>query len=500
MPLSTPIDEGQPGYTSYATATYTTFNGSNLSTAGRLLIRSDVTGEIIDEPIWYSGTNIHDKTAVYSPNTSFVQGALQIVNPIGYHDKVPSQVLQDLLKHQAQVGRGIVRIFPSGDGTPNQWTRSPASGGHYDKVNENTRNPNANTLFTVTAGQQELLNHYNQCPSNLDRVREIRVNMWAMTSTGTDAGMNVKVEVYANAILQHTVPLYFCLPSDAALHFWSMKIEGLNIARVDAQLMSAMITADRGYVGASPSPLWVLQTFDMDMYYETTDLELVDVSTFDDQDTYFSTQTVPYVLDGDLYGNTYKFRDAIMEALRHAPELFIYLSYDGKLSLGRIGPYSAEASPYLIGPAHGNFESLKASTYDERLGNVVETKFHSTCGNHNAQAEAIEDPDNLLNNKKWEDKNNDPDVEQPIVPERPLIRDKDLATVFTSNLMEMFGTVVDSVEVNMKWHALRVEVGQIVALDVPKKGFDEKKMLVVSRSFNLDSMSGSVLLYDLELT
>jgi hypothetical protein len=66
--------------------------------------------------------------------------------------------------------------------------------------------------------------------------------------------------------------------------------------------------------------------------------------------------------------------------------------------------------------------------------------------------------------------------------------------------LNLYATDIDVISVEMNHHIFEVEIGQVVALNVPHRGFSNKKFVVVGRTIDLDSLSGTLLLFDRDFT
>lgn len=472
-------------------------NGSNFAGSIRWYFRDDTYGTIVDISFWVSGSGMYDKTALRS-NDSMIVGTLCLFNPIAYLNKTPSAILVDILQHQAHVEHLKVRLYPDSDSSPNNW-QNGIGGANYPYVADDIEDPPAGGLFpflyTSSNGTQDRFGVSNS-PSNVSNCKEIIVRTLMAINRGTDLGLGLDISLYhsgATLIGTRTIdpqPNY-------TYQYVDCKFEGLNLTKAQLDSLEVLITARRYYTGGSPNPYWRIYRLNLDCFCSVSDVTGIDKTSFTDQDSYFSGQTPAYQLYGDIYG--YKFREAMMRILAHAPELLMYLDYRSQLKLARLQRYPDVGSPFEISRNAGNLVSIdKIYTYTERFATVIELAYDSESG-HTASGSATKNPDfrtafNTVISKSSGTSDDEINIE------RIRLVSADLANRHNAVYLDIWDLLPKAVEITMTPDIMQLEPGDVVKIHEPSYGFNHKKLTLVKKGFNIDSEQGKALLYDIDFT
>ena len=495
---ATPIDEGDPVYASSTPlASWIQLNGSNFSTATKCLIKQSMQPITEEQPLVYiSGSQIHDRVQYFIPNPH-ASGDLVIGQPIGYDVKVPPQVLQDLINHQAHVGRGRVRVVPTAEYATGTWT--PSTGGtFYNLIDSGTHAPDWGEWISTTAPNDAIrFAAYSQMPSNVSKVKEVIVNIWChILESNTGNGNSFLVSVYHSGGVQFGISKYIAQTPSGTGNFIQVRFQGHDLTESNMNNFEIEIETKRPFGGAAPVSLWKIYELDAMVIYEPDDIDLVDEASFDAIDALYSAKG--YYLTGDFFD--VGFDEALMNVLSHAPEMFIFVANDSKITAHEIGAYSDTASPYTIGPDRGNFIAVKRSfTVDERV--VTDWLLSYNARNlSTAAGSATQNPTNELGYQATDTIDYQERAEEyPADELRELIGDTADAKIFLGDYDDVFADSIDGIEIAMNQFILVPEIGDVVSVDIDKLDINEKKHLVVRKEIDLDNIEGDITLFDKEL-
>ncbi len=517
MPLVTPIDEGDPIWTSLTVGTDLQQNVSNVSAAA-LVQRSGQPPGATQEAmkIWFpvSGA-IHDNTRFDIKQPVVAQSTLDIYNPVGYKLKVPSQIIQDLLVHQGHVPHMLLHrhAIPTHDQTTTSWTSS--GGTFFGVLDEGTDiKPivTSDRVFTTTPGAILVLLCSQTFPSNVTKIKEIRLNTWSALQVGTDTGINLEIKLYHSAVIGTpgsgtqfgptggNVVAHPTAASGNEIRFEQQLIQGLDLTPTQCEKIELDFKPLRETIGGTPDPEWWIYAFDLDFFCEVSDIDLVDEESMDAIDTYFSGQTPSYQLQGDFTDG--HLDDAVMDILAHAPEVMLYLSNEGKLTTKKWPKYADETAPYKIGPAHDNFRGIRGTfDDDERLLTEAEYDYQIALPGAVKVTPGVADSDNLKGVSKLIDtlgKWRSRPTEEPGAKIREWLQVFGTIERYAIVNELIFGETINGLTIEVDHNIFRTQIGQIISVDVPDLGYDDQKHLIVGEEIDFDMMDGTLLVIDRE--
>jgi hypothetical protein len=510
--MASPIDVGPPRFNGKTVgANDTTFTSivDSYSTALRAWIfdqiHPDSGGEDqIDLNVFFpSPTSIHEQAAFKSAETVFNLGNLHIVNPIGYAQETITAVLRDLIFHQAHANHGRLEVTLNGDGATNQWTRSLGTNPFYSYVDDPAEAPDlADYLETTGAGNlaQFLL---RSLPSNGLRMHEVIVGVVGQLQAGTDRGLAFQVKLQ-HAGGQQGRTMQADMYHNNSVRKQVVKFEALDIADTTWAGVFLEIGAKRGFIGATPNPRWRLYAVDVVGYYETADVVLVRWESFADLDAAYSN----FLLSFDLLSGT--FRSAVLDVLKHRPELFLYLDWQGALSLGRVRKYSDAVSPLKLSTEDKSILAVQRGPYKfkERTANSLLVRWGMTI-RHTSEATAQEDP---VNDRPERGTRRHYEASEFVLPaagqdqkelDRHFIRGTSgpgRVASFAASYLNMYKKHPDAIDIACSMRAAEAEPGDVVEVTIPKLNYQDKELLVVDNSFDLDQDMPILTLFDLEHT
>ena len=502
------IDVGAPTFSSHGS---NNFYGTNFSTAMRFFFWDDDTTGIADEDgaiQMVAPGGIHGVTSfqITSPSldTAHLRRNIHLLNPIGYNNKSVTQVLKDFLIEQMHVGHGIVRLNPSGDGTTSQWTPSTL-GGKWARIDEPMDDPDLNDyIFTVTAGGAQDLT-FPALPSNALWAIEALVAFYgAMTKgpSGSDEGLGFGFQMQHAIVGNLSRKLIGDMYAGGSINAQRVKLERIDQLPEVFNAGVLHVTAERGSAGASPNPKWYIYTLEMVVYYSINEAQydVIDAGAFSALDANYTT----HLMDFDLIDTT--GYQALLDILAHAPQLFLYVDYTGKLRPGEIDAYSDWTTKRPLSTEDGSIQEVLRGPYwyDERAANLVEVKWGVKT-----PSSPTEDPTNQPGDVKyrrgassipvvgWED----------IKPlDRHFVRgssNKDVAEAIAAHYLELWGKRrrgVRALDLALPYSSIDVEPGDVVAITVSNLGYSSTPFRCVEKSFDLDKGRILMTVYDVEDT
>jgi len=267
------------------------------------------------------------------------------------------------------------------------------------------------------------------------------------------------------------------------------------------------------------------------------DSGLVNVTSFTDLDTYFSSQTPPYVIIPVLFDMTYA--DGFLNLLSYAPELMVWFTYNSKIKCGKLGLLSAASSPFSFNKTAGNYRTVSGGTYSERLVTSCEFELSAYVEDGIATAESswkvmrdlqyggearavsaaryAGQPYKLAfqhrastTRARQARKRTYSDYgfsitggEQHYTLERPWfsidVTNLDgVVSRYARNMFRIWRNATPTVKVVSDHRALTVENRDVIEVNVPDRGYSAKRYVVVSNSFDLDSFERTVEGYEIE--
>lgn len=499
MALSDPINEGHAGPAfSYAvnvdayqnvgnrTDLRVAQTNRNACTACRSWVEK--RGSRYDYGIWFSdATNfqrIHrwqsfSHTGASGTETPYSYGAVYgIQNPLAYHEQLPSQVLQDMVRFVGETEFGSVRLSPTADAGPNQWTPSTGSNPHYTYVDKEGF---TNNFYLYVSGRnlKERFKFYNQAPTNLQKARRIVVHFWFISGGGSDLRAGLTVTLSVGATLKNALNyLSLSLPADAEQHHAELEFacRGTNYwSKSEVDQMEVELWARAPSGGSLDLYLYGIR---VDVFYEPAGSlaeELVDAASFDSLDSYFSTNN--YKLEGTVEGSTLK--DGLLFVLRHAPELMIYEDGMGRLALAQIDDLSGQ-SPVLELRRDVNLASVRSVRLGrERLVGSALVQWGTWAYTSDDESTQAADRVDLVPIGSFAYRSQLAASETSADLRRPMlgggfISDGTNATRMATVCDKVFGHVLTVAEIRATADALALENGDVVAVTEPALGWSSK--------------------------
>jgi hypothetical protein len=522
------LDVGAPVFTTRSIATLT---GTNLSTAMRAFYWDDYDpsariGERDAAIHFPSASGIHAQTSVVldtpSPLTSIELGSnLHLLNPIGYNNKPITQVLLDFLTEQLHVGHGVIRLSPAGSGVTAQWTPVPGLSTHASRIDEPMDAANfTDYLTTGTPNAAERIT-FPTLPSNALRVAEALVAFFGSITkgpVGSDKGMGFGFQMQHASVGNISRKMIADLYGNGVIDSRRAKLDRIDQLPGVFNASWLNMTAEYGAAGGAPNPFWFVYCLEMLVYYEGTEpsYDIVDAAAHSALDARFTAHPLlnfgSWNLDCDVLDTT--GYSALLDILAHAPELFYYIDYTGKLKPGVVGKYADVATPRALSTVDGSIIAVRRGPYrvDERYANAVELRWGVSIPQITSGA-ATEDPTNPpaeRGNRKfirgaggvpvagWEDRK--------ILDRHFIRRDSNrlvaeaIAKTYLNMWGEENGRELTGLDLVCPYSALDVEPGDVVALTIPSLGLSGQNYLCVEKSIDLDKDELNLTVYDLEMT
>lgn len=524
-----PLDVGAPTYTNRTFSV--NVNGGNFSTALRVWIWDDNAGGIADEDFaayFTAPSGIHNQSTVVlgaAPSGAQAQCNLHLLNPIGYNNKIITQVLLDFLVEQMHIGCGIARVRPTGDGT-GTWAAS-TGGAKWACIDEQLNEPGNTKLndyisANAAAAAQGLT--FPTLPSNALNVHEAIVcfiGLMTKGPSGSDEGLGFGFEYHNNTVGAITRKLIGDMYADGSVNAQRVKLDRLNGATILASAWNngfLKLTAEYGTAGPSPNPYWRVHALEMLVYYDINEptYYVIDQPSFSNLTPDYTSATNPlgsfdWLLDFDIIDTT--GYSALLDILAHAPQLFLYVDYLGRLKLAQIGAYADTASPRVLSTVDGSILEVQRGPYwyDERAANQVELRWGVTIP-HSGSGGAVEDPTNPpadRGSRKYRRGADSIPVagwEDIKILDRHFVRrdsNKDVAETMAKMYLHLWGKSrrgVKAMDLSCPYSCVDVEPGDVVAVTVPALGMASKRFLCVEKSFDLDRDRMLLTVYDLENT
>lgn len=244
----------------------------------------------------------------------------------------------------------------------------------------------------------------------------------------------------------------------------------------------------------------------------------IDESSFSAQDSYFTSQSPSFVLRAAVYDKT--FAEGLIDILSYMPEMFVWWSYDSKLTLQKHWPV-LNAPSYKFVESLKNYSSIETEYYTERSCNDLEVKAYSayvtnkdgyqgTAGWH-AERELTQHKDGKskyplkIRRKPTDFSLPASTVDKLISVERPWISEDSgtTAQAHTVNLnwLENYLTVwsprIKRAIVRSDMRSLEIECGDKVGVDVLNRGYDNEVFVCAAKDVDLDTLETKFVLADL---
>ncbi len=512
-----PIIEGEVEFTSATTGDPVSMTLLRAMTAGMVEIRSQHSSpaHVYLLKHYFDGQpDIFAGTLMKYAQPSTLHGTLDMYCPIGYDDHEPSKIAQDLIVHQGHVGHlVIVKAKPTHDQLTTNWTRTGLLD-FFNDLDEGTDlvpTVGSDRVFTATRGAVLKLLWEITFPSNVTAIRALVLNQWSsFQMNGDEFGANF-ITKYAHSAVKDShgsgTPfgksrgIIIAHPATATgdlVRFERNVIPGLDLTPTEMSLLEVSIEATTEVVGAAPDPQFWIYSMDIDVICEVDDVDMVDKASFDALDTYFSTAS--YDLKGSFYGMD--VTEAVLLTIDHAPEMIMYVANDGQLSLALWPLYSDTASPYEIGPAHGNYRHIQKSDEEDALFLTdAEYTYGSEPSSAATSSPGVTASDNDLNIDETTDgrfRYKPTLAAGPVKQARELIQNLDDMERYGEINSILFGQPIKTKRVAMSAQIFRIEHCEVVALDVPELGLSSKKFVVDEMEIDLDKMNGVVTVIDRE--
>ena len=422
---------------------------------------------------------------------------LYFYNPIGYEDKQPEDIIEDLIEHQAHVGLGTVRLMPTGDGAIKNWTQSGGTpGSHYTNVDGGTHEvpPSSPYLWTGTKGTVERLTFYNQAPSNVSKVKEITVRFWLyVLESGTGQGLSVFCDIWGTSGQIGIAGKHAMAPGDVSSErYIELKWEGLDISKAELDTFLIQFEADRQYDTGATS-YWRIAVVDVDVLYETTDIDLVDNTSFDNLNAYYSGKD--WDLKGDFVNKT--FAEAVLEVLDHAPLMYLALDSESKLRAFHVPTNLQQASAdheLVYGESQTGLVSLvETDDWRERFSTSGKVSYGTFNDPNSPPGEKDHINTGFIDYYTDEEKKYlDLPERRPVDRELMLFTSAPLVRAFVEEEASAFSETIDLVLVETNWVVFMLLDGDsIMKLVIPEETID-KNYLVADVEINLDDMSAEI--------
>lgn len=350
-----------------------------------------------------------------------------------------------------------------------------------------------------------------ELPSNCASVHEIIVRTWCrMLEYGTGDGLGIEITLKYGATagvdsgtLIAAKDIWVATSGGNPYHYTEVVFPKLNLTKAQADSIQVELKNVRGYAGAGASTQWFVATVQIDCFYKPSDFSTWDPARYTIADSYYTTNYVTpasYLLDGDFSEMT--IGDAVLQVLAHAPDLILAFNNNGELNLEIWPDYGDTASPYTYGPGEGGlgpnfagitrtFENVGRWASERILKTGAETEVLTYPG--------VAEPSNTFYGDKYiEDFNRYRDSDRDIGVEvlRELIRDDDVALYLSANQNQIWETPIPAMEIEVDKRILRAQCCDVVALNVPELGYDNKKYVVVGMEIDLNEVSGTLTLFD----
>lgn len=241
----------------------------------------------------------------------------------------------------------------------------------------------------------------------------------------------------------------------------------------------------------------------------------IDETSFSDHDSYFTGQTPSFILRPVVYDKS--FAEGFIDILGYMPEMFVWWSYDSKLTMSK--HWSVLNSPsYKFTEALLNYTSMEVERYADRSCNDLEVTAYSAhvpnkggvAGTEGWHAEReIEQFDISKSRypKKIRRKPTDfslpaSSVDKLISVDRPWISEDSGSTAdahtvnlhWVENYLKVWSQPVKRVIITSDVRALEIECGDKIGVDVPALGMDDEVYVCASKSFNFDTLETAFVL------
>lgn len=229
--------------------------------------------------------------------------------------------------------------------------------------------------------------------------------------------------------------------------------------------------------------------------------------------SYFENLTTPLHLKCSLWGKT--FAEHVMELMGYAPEMYLYwTATSSKLEFARVKAYSTESNPYVIGPGRGNFIAIESlGRNEEKLATTIRTQFHAEVEEDTWFMERdistgvrAPEPNSAIEDYSREDdasgthaKMRRREIKRPWFNAGSSNFD-DRVKQFHETWFALFADSLHEMALRCPAVVAQVEQGDIVAFDMSRQGYYEKKFLVYERTVDFDTSEIVLGLLDLELT
>ena len=523
------IDEGPPTFTSHTGGT-STLIGTNMAGAMNLIVRADPdhptnAGQEVAAPYYINdgnGTQRVNRTNLVSVNLQQTPNleSLWMLNPITYDQLHAVEIAYDLMNSQAHVGMFLHHCVPTGSfGVVNSWGSSTAKTATTlwqdvdDDVTDSVARGGTDYIVTTVLANSNQFTFDMPTVTAANRGREVIVRLWGYIAPGDALGNSIKVSLYNDTLLLAAAK-HVDIYSDLGRYYMEAKFENLEISttnlnsdfavRIESFYDSTTGTTPEWRIYALDALLWISiddsstpPTDETGLWNGLKEFHATRSDAWQNAawDTHFSSQS--YALSGAAYGLTY--RDAVLDVLRSAPEVMMYLDDHGEYAARILQAYADESSPVLIGVGHGNLLRIRRTNiYEERTARRLEISYANNVA-HNGAGKDQSNPDlNMLTQSMTTEVAGGDEYAATI--ERPWLQAHDDMKTVADYEFDIWSNPVDALVISCTLELLSVEPGDVVAFDMPDIGYNARKFCVVGTDFDVDNEEVILTLYDIEFT